>query len=474
MRGQPAHQLHLIPPRLVLMGAYLAAMYAMMIAYIAPTFGYLGFTYRSPALIPNALVVCFVLLLTILMPSHLGRPSRFVLWMQFVLAAVPSMVVPQFTEGVSRDEAFMFAIVVGLLWLMVLGLTSVPVVVAIKRSRVGRIKIPAASATPQRARRWTNWLVAFSVMASVVLVSLFGASGAVVGLTEVSAVRLAYRETLAVAPAGTAYVLLTASNVINPLALIRTALERRWVLAVIPVMGQLLIYSIGGHRMVLLSVPGVLAIYVWMRKRPLPSATAFLGWVSVGIVSAAVALLAFGVSVAGLLAMRTFVAPGNLAAAYVGIFSSEENLYWSYSFFSWLLDYPYALTPNFLVGAEFRGSETVSANVNLFGDGYIAWGWTGMTIECLLLVVLVLLLDGAARGVAPAEFCTTLLLPSFALANSNVFTSFLTHGFLVAYLVLLITGRSGSSDVLRKEEVTHEAQPVLTASHHPQRREPIP
>lgn len=454
--SSPAHHVHVALPRVLLMGTYLALLYWVMVVHVEPTFGYLGYTYRTPELLPNALVIGFVLLLTTLMPLRLGRPSRFVLWMHFVLATVPSMVVPQFTRAITPPAAFGLAVGVGLAWLLVLALTSAPVIEAVRAAR-GRVPRTPAPADPVRARRWTTRLLWASAVFSLLLVAVFGATGALVALTEVRSVRLAYREALALAPPGTAYLLLMASNVVNPVALMRSLLERRWVVALVPLLGQVLIYSIGGHRMVLLSIPGVLFLYVWMRRTSQPSGTTFLAWVTGGLVSAAVALFGLGVSAAGLLVLRMFIEPGNLLVSYVDLFAGRGNLYWSYSFLSWLVEYPYDLSPNFLVGEQARGDAAVSANVNLFGDGYISWGWAGIVIECLLLVALVLLLDGAARGVRPAEFCAAMLLPSFALANSNVFTSVLTHGFLVAYLVLHLSARAGSAAVgpSDQEEVPH-------------------
>lgn len=444
---EPAHLLHVLPPRLALMAGYLTALHVVAQYYVVPVFGYLGYTYRTPEPVTHAVVIALVLALTGVMPRHLGRPSQFVLWMQFVLAVVPSMVVPQFTEDVHPGAAFEFAVVVGLLWLVVLALVSEPVIAAVRRVRPAAT--PSVQPSAARSRRWTAELVVASLLASMVIAALFGVSAGLAGVTEVRSVRMAYREALTVLPPGTAYVLLATSNVLNPLALMRSLLERRWALAAVPLLGQLLIYSVGGHRMVLMSIPGVVVMWLWMRGRPRPSGTAFLAWVSGGLIAATTAALALGSGAAGLLALRMFVEPGSLTAAYLGLFSDRDHLYWSYSFLSWLVDYPYDLTPNFLVGAVARGDSAVSANVNLFGDGYMAWGWIGMAVESLLLVALVLMIDGPGRDVGAAECCAVLLLPSFALANSNVFTAVLTHGFLFAWVLLILTARAGPATPAR-------------------------
>lgn len=107
----------------------------------------------------------------------------------------------------------------------------------------------------------------------------------------------------------------------------------------------------------------------------------------------------------------------------------------------WAIHYPYIQTPNFLVGSVVRGSADVSANVNLFGDGFMNMRWPGIMLEALLLVIILWLLDSAAQKVSLALAVAVVIVPSFDLANTSIFTAFTTHGLLIAMIVLATAPR---------------------------------
>lgn len=425
---------------LLLMGVYIGVIYALMVQFIGPVYSYIGYTYTPPSPWRNTIVIVLLLGLSLVMPHEITRPSRFVLWMHFLLATAPSMLVPQFTSGVDQDLALEFAVVVALGWLLVVAATSATAWAWVRRrgralaSRLERVRPRRLAFSRGRA---TTALIVLCLAMDAFLVAQFGLRGSLSSLTQVRDVRLAYREELATVLPGTAYVLLTLGNVVGPLTLMRSLTDRRWVGVGVGVLGQVLVYSIAGYKMVLLSIPALLILFAWHHYQRPARSSLFLGGV-VGLMTLAwAAFVVVGSrALAFLFVLRMVLAPGNLSAAYLSIFHDRDPLYWGYSFLSRFVDYPYSKTPNYLVGELFRHDPETSANVNLFGDGFISMRWGGMLLECVVLAGLLLALDAAARRTRTVESCAAVLLPTFALANSNVFTSLTTHGFLAAVALL--------------------------------------
>ena len=412
--------------------AYVGILHAVYVQMIAPTYGYLGFEYRNPDVLNYVTVIVGVVVLGSLMPRTFDRPSVVVLWLHFLVATAPSMLVPQYTPVIDPADAISFGLGVGCMWLVVILLSS-------------RLVAPTRTVSPRRgsAAGWTATVVAISIGLDLFLLALLGLRPQLATLTEISEVRLGYRDALAGAPAGTAYLLVGVSNVLNPILMVRGWLTRKLTVVGVGLFGQLVIYSVTGYKTVILSIPATLLIVLWLGTRRRADGQRLLQGV-VGLMALAWGAFAIlGNSfLAFLFILRFIVAPGNLAAAYVSIFENQPQLYWSQSVLSWAIEYPYAKSPNFLVGSLFRGSDITSANVNLFGDGYISMRWAGVLVECLVLVLVLWALDWASSGVELATSSVVVMIPTFALANSNIFTALTTHGFLLAILVLMSVPRS--------------------------------
>lgn len=399
--------------------------------FIAPTFGYLGFTYRDPIPLHYFVTVVILAALAWIMPRRLTRPSDFVLWVHFVVATAPSMLVPLLCPILPAGAAFRFGLGVAAVWAAAIFLAS---------DRVRPTVI--LKARPARMSAWLPVLLAASLLVNGLIISVGGLRLEFLSLFSVAEVRLSYRATLAAAPFGTAYVLFGVMNVVNPLLMMIGLRSRKFALFGVAASGQFIIYGFTGYKMVALSIPVILGVHLWTRGRAsIASRLVAVGTTGL-MASAYVAWNAFENSaLATLFVLRMIAAPGNLAAGYVSIFRDRDPVYWSYSFMGWLFDYPYSSSPNFLVGVVFRGSDVTSANVNMFGDGYMNMRWEGVVLEVLLFVVALWVLDAVGRGVPIDLAASATLLPAFALANSSIFTALTTHGLLLAMIVLLTMPR---------------------------------
>jgi hypothetical protein len=417
---------------LVSFATYVTVLHVAYRDFIAPQFGYLAFTYRSPHWASYLLVVLLATTLVLLMPRRLDRPSSVVLWLHFALATAPSMLVPQYEAAISASRALGFALFVGVAWLAVVLLTAERVRPTFRLS----VRLPCSRGI------WPLLAVAAGLFLSYLIVGL-RLSPRFVGLGDVVDLRLSYRHVLTTASPLVPYALILTTNVINPALMVFGLTARRWWPMLAGAAGQLVIFSVTGYKKALLSIP-IVVVVTWLWRRGRVGSGAILGGFAVAMVLSSLALWLFEIRrPALLLLMRMLAVPGNLSSAYASIFWDLPDLRWSYSFLSWMFDYPYPENPSFLVGSMFRGDEQISSNVNLFGDGFMNWSWAGVAVECLALVVLLWFLDNAGRGLpapVPAALC---IVPTFALANSSIFTSLVSHGFLALVAFLAVLPRSG-------------------------------
>lgn len=435
-RANQLHNVRVLWPKIII--AVVTLVYALVlhlsyVNFIAPVYGYLGYGYRVPDTVRYAVVVALVAILAMLMPQKLDRPSVAVLWIQFIVAAAPTMLVLQISPAVPVGTAFGFALGVAVVWAAVIFLTSDRVRPRMRlhlRPRQGGVHL------------WLPSLVVASLLMDLLLFVLGGLHVRLVSLLEVADVRLDYRQLIGSAPSGVAYLLLGVSNVVNPVLIVSGLQRRSAVPVVVGVFGQIAVYSLTGYKTTILSVPLMFVVWFWLHLRKGRNASWFQYGTTGLILIAYVLFAAFDKTTLMLLfVLRFIVAQGNLVAGYITFFHDRPPVYWSYSFMGWAIHYPYIQTPNFLVGSVVRGSADVSANVNIFGDGFMNMRWPGIMLEALLLVIILWLLDAAAQNVSLALAAAVVIVPSFDLANTSIFTAFTTHGLLIAIIVLATAPR---------------------------------
>lgn len=415
---------------LVALGTYAAVLHFAYEVRIAPVFGYLGSRYREPSLLNYVFVLILVGVLGLMMPKKLQKPSDFIVWLLFIMTAIPSMLVPQYADIISQDESLRLAGVVAASF----GLVTV---LAAKgpSNLLPRIRVPSQLV----------WL-----LVAVISVGVYGYMYITTGLSlsigdiiDVRATRFEYRDVITQNGTLLGYLVRLQGNVINPALLARGLFTRRWHLVAAATVGQILIFTATGYKLTLLSVPALIAVaYLFRNNEPRGSKIVF------GIIATSVAALAIDtarntLTFTELLIDRLLLIPGTLTAAHVMVFQGEEKALWAYSFLSPFIHYPYQTTPAFMVGEQFNGSAVTSANANYFADGYANLGYAGIFIEGAVLIILLWVLNSAASGLPNAVAALVVFVPTLSLVNSSVFTSLLTGGFVAAALILAVLPREG-------------------------------
>ncbi|PZG01431.1 O-antigen polymerase [Micromonospora deserti] len=427
----------------VLLAAYVALLQVVYRDKVSPVFEYLNLLYRSPDRLNYTVALVLVAVTALAMPRRIRRPSDLILWAMFVMVATPSIVVPQYADILPATKALELAVVVAVVFLLVIWGARVGPSWALRVAR-----LPTSDL-------WT-FLLVVSLLTYGYMAITTGLSFRMVGLGDVWEIRSVYRDQIAVHGPLLAYLVRLQGNVVNPLLIVRGIYTRRWWMVLLGCLGQIPIYAATGFKLTLLSIPAIIALTLLFRWRTRPRGSTIL----LGVVALIVAVLAVDHLLNGMLYTQVFVnrlllSPGILTAAHVMVFTDLPKAHWGYSFLSPFVTYPYAETPEFMVGAQMFGQPQTSANASLFGDGYSNFGYPGVLIEAAVLVLLLWLVDAAARHLPLGVSSAILLVPTVALANTSVFTSILSNGF--AYAILLMAclpavgwsregrGRSGGS-----------------------------
>jgi len=138
---------------------------------------------------------------------------------------------------------------------------------------------------------------------------------------------------------------------------------------------------------------------------------------------------------------RVIAVPGLLTGYYFTFFSTSPKMSLSSSFLRGLVENPYGSSVPLLMGRVFFSDPDMAANANVFADAFANFGAYGVFLFSVLLGLILWFYDCAAVG-KDRSLCTALLaMPAFALTDTALFTSLLTHGFLLAFLLVTLMPR---------------------------------
>lgn len=411
--------------------------------FITERFRYLGYPYVEPGI--YAIVVAFIAawIVSMLLPLKLRTASSVVLWILFVIVLIPALFVPTFVGYQSEMESVMSSI-----WYSsAFALT----VVLVRRFGNGEVR-PLINPIS----RTTFWLViaGYSIFVYLLLTITIGLSLNFVALADVYDQRDEYKLEIAGAPAIVTYLVSTQANAINPLIIAKGIVSKNWTVLVSGLLGQALLYSETGFKTVLFSVPLVIVLTILLRSgRQFPSIWLVWSATAVIVVSALADYLQDDFLWTSMFARRFMVTPGLLTAAYMEYYSSNQFALLGHSVLSPITGGGDSVAPAMAVGEWMSGNAEMSANANLFADGFANFGVAGIFGAGIVLAIYLKYLDRAASGLPFAVVAAVVVMPAITLANTSILTAMLSHGLVAAFLVLLLAPRDGWSKMGGPQQV---------------------
>lgn len=219
------------------------------------------------------------------------------------------------------------------------------------------------------------------------------------------------------------------ARIIIPLALIYSMREGAKFKSLILFVLLLYLFLIGAHKSVFLGTLVVLAVY-FIPKQYMQLSISFA--VSFILLMGMVLFLLFeDPFFASLITRRVFFVPALLDTYYFDFFDNKF-LYWSESILSPILDYPYTLSPSYLIGYEYFNNPEMSANNGIISDGYANLGWVGIILNIIIISTVLSFFNSLNIS---HKFMGAFILFMISVLSSSLSVILVTHGGIVLLIL---------------------------------------
>jgi hypothetical protein len=213
-------------------------------------------------------------------------------------------------------------------------------------------------------------------------------------------------------------------------------LSRRYWLLIIGIASNLMIFGLQGSKTAVFLIPFVIILHFLIKARTSHAIYLSLLILIVLIFSVWIDSVS-SLQISSYLNRRVFAVPGLLTRVYYDIFSVEPTYNWTYSFLRFFEKSIHDLTPPHLIGKYYFGDVNMSANANVWADGFannIPFGPYLITFFMLLLFWFVDNVSDKNPRLALLVFASTI----YPFTNSSFFTSLMTHGFLWSLVLFVL------------------------------------
>lgn len=236
----------------------------------------------------------------------------------------------------------------------------------------------------------------------------------------------------------TAYTYSWFNKVIIPIALIFCIHYRKKTCLALSIVALLFLYLCGAHKTVFL---GTIFILVFYKYEYIKKMYFFMKLMTFFLILSIFAAICFKYNFLWELTFRrAFLLSALLDYCYFDFFDNNY-IYWSNSFMSRFIDYPYETTPDFIIGRDYFSKPQMNANVGIISDGFKNAGAIGVILNISIVALIFSFLN--SMKISP-KFFGLFILFLFSLLNSSLATILLTHG---GFLMILC-----AAFLLRKTE----------------------
>ncbi|MBC1560362.1 hypothetical protein HB911_16725 [Listeria booriae] len=395
---------------------YIVSLYIAYIYLISPSYSY----YRLVNLHPS-LWVCVVSSLLALLPAtwsdyRTKRPSQVIYWILYIFAYIPVMIIPDFVRETPFDAFFIFKLVF-LLCLVILYIGGKLPLIQIREWNVSQNLVQVG-------------IVFFTMLLYAIMIQTFGFRIDVVSFKEVYDVREIYRGE---ASRLSGYAVVWLSKIMDLFLVTLGVLKGNIVLIGAGIVGQVYVYSVTGHKSVALSLCLLAVVLFCLRHQGAKFGVRFV-WMILFLVvfSMVFDMLSGNITLTEIFTRRMLFLPGALSSFFFDFFSTHPKTHLGHSIFRGLVDYPYDENPSYVIGFTYFGSEQMSANVNMWADGYSAFGYIGMILFTILLTVILWIYDSISANRNFIISVALMVMPAWSLVDSSFIIALMTNGIFIA------------------------------------------
>ena len=354
----------------------------------------------------------------VLMPKSKEKLSNIMVWLLILISYVPMLTLFAF---MNQPRAYMYA-TTGFWILVFLLLKKLP---TLRFSSIKKIQ---------------SKIIGYSIfigLGGIVFFLIYKYLGITFNfdLTKVYEIRRKYLQT-GIPFAN--YLFTWLAYIVNPIFFALFINKKKWIFTGLIVFLQILLFSGTGMKTFLFALPFVLVL-MWIVTRKNS-----LSWTAFGL-TAGVLLGIFSywlidnIWISGLFTNRALLLPAQLSFFYYDFFSQNPHVFLSqHRIFRFLLDYPYYLDPPHLIGDFYFNRPEMGANNGIYADAYMNFGFIGFILWAFLLTIILKLIDSFSKDKDMRVTIATTAMPVIALTNSSLLTCLLTHGLLLALLLLYL------------------------------------
>lgn len=398
------------------------------VAVVARSFSYMGYEARSVDWLPAAVGTLLAALPVVAAPLRLDRPSSFVAWLLLYIVHVPTVTIP-FWSLHDPVRFLPFALLQTLVVAMLMSVHAWP-----RWS-------PRLPRLPRVASRLLLPVLGLALLA--VTLAAFGVRLPTLSLEFAYEARAGFSDRAGTVGRLATYAVGWLGLVLVPVAIASALAGRRrlWVVAAAAL--QIYVYGITGYKSLLMALPLTIGAW-WLANRGRRSALP-LGLAVVAMVAAVLALAHWTgeLTPMSVFFRRLLVTPGLLAGYYFDFFAGREPVIWSHALLSEWITYPLPEPYPRLISLQYLYGQEGSANVHFLSDGFVQLGYAGMLLVGTLTAAVLWVADALGERLPRGLAVAALAMPCSALANSALNTSLLTHGILLALLVLAALAAGG-------------------------------
>ena len=391
--------------------------------------GYQLINYNKPSIDIYIFIYSFTLIPLLFLPKSLKLPSDYINIYLYIFTFIPAVVVPFFIvkSDVFNYNYFMF----------IFSLLACILVLLKKKSNNKSIIISLTS--PLNKYVFHVVLVLLYVSSTIIFIINFGFKFEIPTLSDVYNVRLQYREIVRES-VFSSYMVGWMGYIVNIFLFLRGMQTKNKSLIIFAAIFQLYIFSLmalKSHIAVL--ILSALAYYFFNRKKELNSIKFIKSCLICFIFVFFIDFISNGFLAQTILTRRVLIVPSQLAYFHFEFFNQNPKTLWGYNIFSIFSDYNYSLSPPKLIGDVYFHRPQMTAVVNIFMEGYTAFGYLGIFLVTLILKFVLNLIDSIFLHRSNENII--MLVFSITMANSinssSILTVILTHGILIFILLFL-------------------------------------
>ena len=218
-----------------------------------------------------------------------------------------------------------------------------------------------------------------------------------------------------------------------------TLLHRKYLFCLLFVLIQIYFFSASAHKTVLFLPILVFGVWYYLKNTNKLIIIPFSFFLLI-LLANITYVISEDIMFSSLFSRRVFFVPARLTFNYFDFFSENPYVYWSNSVLSWLIDYPYTENVSKTIGA-YLGNES-NANNGFISSGYAHAGVFGVIVYSVFIGSILRFIDKYSSKNIPVWLGVSLTLVPLRnlILSSDFFTVLLTHGLLIALILIFLSG----------------------------------